>query len=235
MNWETILTSILSSLITSGLGHFYFKEVIKAKLKKDVDKEIENLKHELDVKKEIVKNDLQRDAYKTQLMVTNIHQIYPELTQKVELAFGTVGALQGVRFSTDFSQMNEEDLRSFMANKKFPKSKDDEILKLFQSDKKSAIKNLNDFLRDIEIQEARLNCVDANNFRIIKSIYCSDEVLTAFDECYSSIWSAWVDLDIGRMDPTIWQKGVTSIRKDVPQKMENLRRVIRTELRADKT
>ena len=212
---------------------FTFKEGIKAKLRKEVESDLAQLRNELDTKKEIIKNDLQRDAYKAQLMLNNIHSVYPELASNLEVTSGAVGRLQGLRFSTNFEEMHEEDIISFMESKKFPRSKRDEVVAKFQSNKKGGAKVLSTFLREVEIEEARQKCIEANNFRILKSIYCSESVLKAFDDCYSAIWSAWVDLDIGRMDPSLWKKGVETIRKEVPSKMDQFRQAVRSELRLD--
>lgn len=233
MDWLDLTTNIIVAGLSSGGFHFLFKESIKAKLKKEVESDLSRLRHDLDIKKEIIKNDLQRDAYRTQLLVSNVHQIYPELVSTLEMTFGAVGGLQGVKFSTNYDQFNEEDLASFMEAKKFPKGKQDEIRNSYRSDKKTGIKLLSEFLRDVEIEEARQKCVEANNYRILKSIYCGEDVLRAFDECYSALWGAWVDLDIGRMDPTIWKRGTDAIRKDVPIKMEAFRKVVRAELRVE--
>lgn len=233
MDWLGLAVNIATAALASGGFHFLFKEAIKAKLKKEVESDLSRLRHELDIKKEIIKNDLQRDAYKTQLMVSNVHQIYPELASMLEMTFGAVGGLQGVKFSTNYEQFNEEDLASLMEAKKFPKGKHDEILTRYRSDKKAGIKALGEFMRDVEIEEARQKCVEANNYRILKSIYCADDVLKAFDECYSALWGAWVDLDVGRMDPSLWKRGSDAIRKDVPAKMEAFRKVVRSELRVE--
>lgn len=233
MDWLGLSGSIVTAILTSGGFHFLFKEGIKAKLKKEVEADLSRLRHDLDIKKEIIKNDLQRDAYKTQLMVSNVHQIYPELTSQLEMAFGAVGALQGVKFSTNYNEFNEEDLKAFMEAKKFPKGKQDEILAHYRADKKTGIKALGDFMRDVDIEEARQKCVEVNNYRILKSIYCGDDVLRAFDECYTALWGAWVDLDIGRMDPTLWKRGTEAIRKDVPARMDAFRKVVRAELRVE--
>ena len=231
------LIDLVINIVVTGLGsggfHFLFKESIKAKLKKEVESDLSRLRHDLDIKKEILKNDLQRDAYKTQLMVNNVHQIYPELSSHLEIIFGAVGGLQGLKFSTNYNEFNEDDLNSFMEAKKFPKRKQNEILANYQVDKRAGIKALSNFMRDVEIEEARQKCVEANNYRILKSIYCAEDVLKAFDECYSALWDAWVDLDIGRMDPSLWNRGTNSIRKDVPAKMEEFRKIVRAELRVD--
>ena len=120
-----------------------------------------------------------------------------------------------------------------MESKRIPRGKQNEILTEFRNDKKRGAKALSDFLRNVEIEDARQKCVEADNFRILKSIFCSDEVLKAFDDCNSAIYNAWIDLDLGRMDKELWKQGMDSIRNVIPQKMDAFRQAVRAEIRTE--
>jgi len=222
-----------STIGLAALCLFIFRESLKAMLKRELSKDLANLTHELDVKKEIIKSELHQDAYKAQLMLTNVHAIYPELAAKLEIAFGVVSGLQGARWAIDFSQYNTDDFRSFMEVRHFLRGKQDEFLQRIADDSTKGIKTLEHYLRDIEISEARSKCEEAMNYRVIKGIYCSAAVLQAFDDCHKDLWGAWVDLDIGRQDSTLWKNGVNAIRNVVPPKIDAFRRAIRAELRIE--
>ena len=233
MNWLDFFAGSVGSLATTGIFMFLFKEAIKSMLKKTVEADLARVTHELDVKKEIIKNELNRDAYKAQLMLNNVHAIYPELAAKLEHAFGAVSGLQGFSFAINFEQYQADDIKTYLASHRLPKGKHDELIVAIDRDRTTGIKSLKDTLREVEISEARHCCAEAQNYRVIKAIYCSDQVLQTFDDCYKIVWSAWVDLDVGRIDPSLWQKGSNTIRKEAPDKMDAFRKAVRAELRID--
>jgi hypothetical protein len=233
MNWADFFIGSFGSLAATGIFMYIFREGIKAMLKKSVGEELARVSHELDVKKEIIKNDLSRDAYKTQLMLNNIHVIYPELASKLEYAFGAVSGLQGLTYAVDIDALNSDQLKKFVESRKLPILTKETLLATTDSNRDAGVKAVKEALREDEITQARIKCHDANDYRILKSIYCSDAVLDVFDACYKTIWSALVDLDVGRMEPSLWRQGSSAIRKEAPGKMDTFRKAIRSELRID--
>lgn len=226
-----LLVNVATAGVASGGFHFLFKEGIKARLKKEVESDLARLRNDLEIKKEVIKNDLQKEAYKAQLLVTNVHQIYPELVAKLEIAMGAVGSLCGFTFAVDLRGLNEQDIATFLQEQKLPKGKQEEFLAKCRTSKDAGIKAIQEHLRELEYTDARHKCVEAKNYRILKSIYCADDVLAAFDECYKCIWSAWADLHVGRLEHTLFTRGMTTVEKDVPKNMEAFRKAIRSELR----
>lgn len=91
------IINISLGFLGSGLFAFLFKEAIKQQFRKEVEKEIAVFSHDLQIKSEVLKNDLNKEIIKAQLMWSNIHEIYPALAEKLELAHGDLGHIVGLR------------------------------------------------------------------------------------------------------------------------------------------
>lgn len=235
INWMDFIFGGISSLSLTGLFLFLFRESLKTWLRSLLQKDLAQFQQILDIKTETIKSDLHREAYKAQLITNSVHSIYPELMRKTEIAFGAVSSLCGLTYAIDFSQYNQDDFRSFMKEHGFLNGKIEELLDLIDDDEEKGVKALERHLRETQKSAARRLCEDAKNFRVINAIYCSDDVLKGFDECFIEIWHSLVDLGLGSQDPSLWEKGFDSITKKAPPIMEIFRKKIRNALHGQST
>lgn len=229
-----VFGSLGAGFIGSGLFAILFKEYIKKQFRKEVELELATFNHELQIKSEVLKNDLQKDVIKTQLMWNNIHKIYPVLTENLELAYGVLGDIVGLRWEVNLSELDEENLKSFMMRNGFDISNLNRCINLWEQNKENGIKEIKKLMKINEVIKAQNALVKANNFKITKEIYLSDGVSTAFLEAYQDLYGVWIDINASSDDSKSILNAASKIHNTIPMKMIALRNAVKSELRIDK-
>lgn len=183
-----ILVGSVGTMAVAGLLIWIFKKSISAALHRDVLRDVEKLKSELELKKETIKHDLQKELFSDELLINKKHEVYARLLELVRIAHGAVANLHGISFQRTYEECDEEDLAEVLKEYKVPNGEAQKILQLFRSgreDGKPASVNpgldeWKKYKRVLDIGTANGNVTDANNYWVINELYMSEEV---FDKC----------------------------------------------------
>ena len=185
---KDILIGSIGTFGIAGLLVWLFKKSLSAALHKDVLKDVERLKGELELKKETLKHDLQKELLSEELLINKKHEVYARLLELIRIAHGAVANLHGISFQRTYEECDEADLEEMLKEYKVPNGEMQKILKLFRSGREngkpaSANPGLDEwkkYKRLLDIGTANGNVTDANNYWVVKELYMSDEV---FDKC----------------------------------------------------
>ncbi|PEZ94180.1 hypothetical protein CN374_00065 [Bacillus cereus] len=173
INWATFSSSLIA---TSGLVYFIFKTWAKEKLSHEYKKKFEEYKRKLDEHAEYQKLDFQRKIHDFGLYSSKRHEIYPTLYKQILIAQSYVLRLRGLKVVPTFEEYNEEDIRNYLESKKILKGKVNEIVGMWQEDKARAIKEVNSYMKIVEMQEAQNELSKARNQLWGDELYLSPEV-----------------------------------------------------------
>lgn len=223
---ETILTALLTSGTVVGLLVFLFKESISAKLKLEVDQRLNVQKAEIDKVRDSFQLQIQQAMLAFQLKTTKVHEVYPELYEKLVIAQGRASRLLGIKMTYTWEEFSLNDLRTMMASRKIVSGKIEQIITEISVNRASGLKEMNDYLHMIEIQQAEQELLSARNFVALKSLYMTDEITKdSFDVC-DNIWSAIVDADPQHLDYKLYKATIDK----VAIQMEAIKAKMRKEL-----
>jgi hypothetical protein len=185
---------ILSPALTA-LSLFVFKTWIADQIRKQTDKEIAGHKHELDVKKETIKEEITRTGLKAQFLATSKQVLYPELYESLRKIEGAVGSLSGFRYAPTYEGWSTEDFKVLLLESKLPSEMVSELTESISSDRPSGIKKLEATMRRLEFQQARQQCQEVKNKIILKSLFLSNEVNQAAFEIVKSAIGLAIDTE----------------------------------------
>lgn len=216
--------AIIISLLTP-LGLFLCRNIFLNWIKSSFVKDVEQFKHELDLKKEIIKDEINRDTLKANFHSTSKQTLYPELYEKLRVCEGRVAGLYGLRFSTDYDKLEIVDLEEIIQKSKLYKSAKETLLSLLLKDKKEAVKQIKDHFANIELFDAKKECTETKNFLILKALYFSSEVRDLIFEIIQMLNSIIIDVELRKelkkphVDLERQQEQVTSKLESLEQKM----------------
>lgn len=189
------LIAMIISLLTPFfifLGRNTILEWIKSSFAKD----IEHLKHDLELKKELLKQDLNREAQKIAHLSTGKQSLYPELYEKLRICEGTVAILHGLRLITDLDQLGNIDLLKMIQDSKLYDSLKISLSAKLNENRTEGIKAIKEAFRNLEFFEAKRACQETKNFLIIKSLYFSSSVRDLGFEVLKTMNSIIIDVEL---------------------------------------
>ncbi len=220
----------LKSSIEAGLNRSVQRDI--EALKAENQRQLEHLKNELtrqsQLEVERQKANLQAELQKAQHTTTRLHDIYPELVQKLRVAEGAVAGLWGARRSTDLSRHDEADFAELLKRLRIPGEEREETLALLRGDKEAGIKQLERLQRRVELIDAREKINDLKNFVLLKEIYISKEVYEAHWAVIRKLSDAHVEVEVGEAHPgsgvgSQFFPLVQQASKDIPAIIDRMR------------
>lgn len=225
MIYTAVVISLLTPL-TLFLGRNFILNWIKTSFVKDVEK----YKHDLDVQKEIIKQDINREAQKVAHLSTSKQSIYPELYEKLRVCEGSVGLLHGVRYMTDYQSLPNEEIKKIINKSKSPDTFKRELVELVELDRNNAIKKLQDEFARIEFMDARILCQETKNLLILKSLYFSKAVRDRSFETLSLLNGIVIDLDLYKQTNQMPVMKVTEDQKKIANLISDIEETMREEI-----
>lgn len=169
--WE-ILRVLVYSGVAGGAAYYFTKRFVEHRFEKALNEH----KHALDEKTEMLKHDLQKDAMSAQIAIGEKHKIYAELFRLVNIAHGAVFSMFGITRELTYEEYGEEDFKELFERWNTPQRKTLELLELYRSDRDKAIKAWREYRRVLEIGEARSEITKARNYLLINEIYMEDDI-----------------------------------------------------------
>ncbi len=180
------------SLILLIIFGFLFWKPFLGLIQRSIKKDVEKFKHELDLQKENIRYDLNKEMIKEQFQNTSIQTIYPEMMEKLIISEGAVQNLFGFRYTINFEDFGPDDIREYLIDKNFTIKLISELVYEFESDKKLAIKKIRSLLREGEFQEVHLKYSEAKNLFLTKGLFFSTEINSKIEEILNLIFKIYI-------------------------------------------
>lgn len=215
--------------ILTPLMLFLGRKTILEWIKSSFAKEIEQFKHELDVKKEVLKQDLSREAQKVSYLSSSKQTIYPEFYEKLRVTEGSVGLLHGLQLVPSYSKFPTEELFNVVKNLKAVDGMKQEIEEAIRRDRAEGIKALESLIREIEISDAKKKCQDAKNFLILKTLYFSKPVYDKSFEIIKMFNALTIDIQYMQENRIPYEK-ISGQAKAIEQAIDALESEMRKEM-----
>ncbi len=242
----------IGSLIVSGgvaqLSVWALKGSVEARLNLSVQQQVENLKNENQrelehLKSELtrqgqaeierVKASLQGELQKAQHTTTRLHDVYPELVEKMGVAEGAVGQLLGIGWATDLSRYNDEELAALLKELNIAGRDREETLRKVEAESGRGIRHIEKLQRTAEVQRARHRVDDLKRTLRLKSLYISDTVREACWQIATKLGNAWVNVHVASVEPSEGGFGKhQKLMDEVAADIEAVERQMRAELAA---
>lgn len=225
MNWKWDYFFNIITILTPLLL-FFGRNTVAEWIKSSFAKDIQKFKHDLDIQKEYIKQDLHREAQRISYLSTSKQSLYPELYEKLRLAEGAVENLHGLRRIPNYEKYSLEDMAEVVHASKALNSIKMDILKTFETDKKSGADKWLEILRASDLQEARTRCIEVKNFLVLKSLYISKGICDLCFSCLKNLNSIAIDIEMIPVGPETGENIVRARKnaKDLLNKIEELMR-----------
>jgi hypothetical protein len=239
MTTETIAVWVASLLTSVGAGAFFswlFKESLGRLLQRSLEKDVERYKSELSAQSaqqlEHLRHEMQKQMLRAQLATTKTHEVYSNLYKKLREVEGRVAGLLGVRFSTDLSTHSSEQIAAYLERLRIPGDERDEVVALYQTDRRTAIEKLDKLARRVEEIEARSAHNDATRYLVEEGIFVSKPVRDLAQKVLTELWSAWVANDMMGRDVVLdrWLEGFRKSTEAAKADLETLENLMRDDL-----
>ena len=162
---EIIITILVSTGIVGGLVTVYF------------NKRLENYKHELNLITENARYNFQRKIQDFSLYTVEKHKRYIELHKLILNAHGRIFELSGRVSSLDLKEFGKSDIEIYLEDRNLLRKKRLELLSLWDKDtsnnKETAISEINQYCRALDIGGARDELTEARNYYLKSRLYLS--------------------------------------------------------------
>jgi hypothetical protein len=222
--WAVLLTVQGLLLVAAPL---ILKKVAEASIDHVLSRRLEAYKAELQTVTETVKFDFQRQLHDVSLFASKRHGVSADIYKAIREADGHIRGLFGLRRTSTFEEFNEADLRNAMTSLKVPTGQQDTILAVWRVDRPRGIRDLNQYLRLLEIIRAREAFHEAQNLTLINEIYLSEAVTSALDRVFSLLHG--VLLHAEHPDPSAYEERLATA-KNVGPAIDSVRTAMRSEL-----
>jgi hypothetical protein len=230
----TITVTTISSVGILSLLFWIFKKSFAGLIEKEIGRDLEKYKHELEIKSEILKHDLIKEGNKASYQASNIQSVYPELNRLLLTPEGFLGNLIGVRETPDWNQMEPIKIKAYLSDLKINAKDISRILDLFQnnaperSSETQALVDLN------ELWTTRSQIREAKNFFLLKKLFISPEIQDCAEKIFTKLWSVWCDLEtflrFGRQNSGINMSDVRKEHQDLVDLLDTLEVLMQKEL-----
>ena len=213
--------NVLTAAAFVGLLFFALREALKASLKRDVDRYVELLKH-----------DLQREALKAELTTKQNHFIYPRLMRKLRRAQGAFGELIG-SFGPGWQGLDDEELAALLQKMRVPGKQRKALLEKLRNGDPSATPELEKVIWNHKISRAYQLAVQAKNYTILNALFLSEPVhsaaLAIANKMAVSAFGTFHN-----MNPTDLDKTKTAAETELPLLEEQMRADLRPQTKQGK-
>lgn len=136
--WLFVVNLIGTAIVSSGIVVFFAKRWFQLRL----DQRLETHKQTLQHLTERLKHDLQKDFINAELKTKSLHQLYPELFEKLTRAHGAVGSLMGLTFGVDWDSLAESEMRRCLTSSEVNPEKIDALLAAVAADRSHGVKEI---------------------------------------------------------------------------------------------
>lgn len=232
MNLEFV--AIIISALTPIILYFSRNTILEW-IKSSFTREIEQFKHDLDIQKELIRQDLNREAQKALYQSSSKQSIYPELFEKLRVCEGSVGLLHGLRYVTDYNSLPNVELEKIINKSKSPESTKKRLIEELNNNRQDAVKLIQDEFARIELFDARLQCQELKNFLILKSLYFSKNVRDKSFEVVSLLTGIIVDLDLYKQTNQMPMNRIREDQKKVETTITDIEQMMRKEIFGETT
>jgi hypothetical protein len=109
----------------------------------------------------------------------------------------------------------------------------EKVLSAFDQDPGEGIRQLKSLARRVALEQARLRYGKAQGYLFLKALYVSPNVKTQVQAFLKSLWSAWVDVDVGEMPGNprgIDVEKFTTAKEAAKRQLDEIEEVMRREL-----
>lgn len=162
VNWETIITSILSSTAFGALCLYIIRNYFLNTLRKD----LENHKY-----------SLQKEVIKSQIHASQSSEVYRKLFELIEISYGsTASNISAFQIVNDWKMANEEDVEKYLISRNAGNENIKNLTALFKSKDPSRANKLNEYIKVLNCGEAEIKYATAKNFIITNALYMTAEI-----------------------------------------------------------
>lgn len=210
---ETILTSLATTGVVGGLCIWLFKESLKTSLKLDMETRLNTQRADLESVRDAFQFQVQQAMLSIQIQTEKTHEIYPELYEKLRVAEGAIGSLLGLRESPTWEEYSVDDLKSMMERRGVVTGQIERIAQAIQQNRRDGLKEMNEYLRMIELNETKGKHHEAKNYVILKNLYMTDEIA---EDCFTickHLWGAIVDANPEHVQYDSFKKNMAEVEK----------------------
>lgn len=225
-----IENSAIAISVLTPIMLFLGRNMILEWIKSSFTKEIEQFKHDLELQKEVIKQDINREAQKVAHLSTSKQSIYPELYEKLRVCEGAVGLLHGIRYMTDYQSLPNEEIKKIISKSKSPETFKRELTELLEVDRNDAITKIQDEFARVELMDARILCQETKNILILKSLYFSKSVRDKSFEILSLLNGIVIDLDLYKQTNQMPMKRISEDQKKVEKLISDIEETMREEI-----
>jgi len=227
-----VLVIVILSLIP--IGRFIIQKYSKAKIDNYFNKRLEDHKHELSLVTEAERFNYQRKIQDFSLFTTKKHEHYAELYHLLLVADGEIQALYyEPRSVLTFSGYIRKDISLYLKQQKFPLVKIRSILDLWDTEKETAIKEVEKYLGALAVHRAERSWREAKRYFWRSQIYLSDEVIKVSQSLISDLFELFLyhkDLIFGQQRGAEWVSRSREIKNSLDRNFGNIIKLIRNEL-----
>jgi hypothetical protein len=227
-----VVTLFGTPAVTAFLA-FLSKEKIKSYFFVDAQKAINSHKQELDTYTEAMKHGLQREIIKVEYSTRNKFTIYPKMYARLIKAHGKLSGLYGLRHNLDRSMSTADDVREALESRNVIKGEIDRIIAAYEADASLGIKQLEEMLREIEVNDAHSTFIKAKNFLLLNELFMSQAIAREIDGVLGKInqlRATAITAHKSRGSGERWFEKFFEQEKEIPPLLEDLRNAMRNEL-----
>jgi DNA-binding transcriptional MerR regulator len=224
--WEWTV-SLLTSTGAAALFAWLFKESLGRALDRDVHRDLERYKSELALRSqheierlkselqlqahthlESVRHEMQKQLLRAQLATTRTQDVYSTLIHLLRKSEGDVAAIWPTfGYAPDYRRYSEEDLLKVLEDAKAPGLDNEEIKALLRTNKREAIKRIEEVLQQRTRNNAQRSHAEANNHVVLEGLFMTKAVRDKANEILRLLWGAWVANHVGNDAPPDQRKG----------------------------
>ena len=228
MNCEVTWLDIGGGAAILGLCVFVVRLYVKGFVERKFQKELITHKHNLETASRAVEHEFQRRLHDFGLYASKKHEVYAKLFSLFVIADGQIGGIIGMRRSLTFEEFSRDDIKKYMEGFKAPTGKIDEILELWEPDRKKAVSEWSTYERMLEIQHAWRKHGEAKNYRWTNSIYLSNETVELADKLLKALAELLVDSEFPRESGGLTK--VSRMQKGIQPLLDELKAQMQVEL-----
>lgn len=231
---QTPLGTTIGINIVVFVTFWIFRESFIGWVKQKVGRDIEGYKHELELKKEFLRNELESDMLKNKYLTQSVQEIYPEVYKKLLYSEGMLGVFFGLRMLPNWQALNAIEVEKILKSKEIDKVEIQRIVGLYNSNDPSRAKEAQSTLDLKELYRVEWEIRQLKNYFLEKCLFVSNEIKDLYHEANVLLWDVWCDLEshflhFRNMKGSPFQKASKN-HKDIILKIDEIEIQMRKEL-----
>ncbi|AYF45731.1 hypothetical protein BALOs_2741 [Halobacteriovorax sp. BALOs_7] len=191
---NTLRSSSLATLLVFFLLWLCKKKII-GWFEKDVSKDIERYKHELDTKKELIKHDLSVEISKVRYHSESIQEIYPELYQSLVISEGSMSYFFYSYYSQDWNSISESELEKVLKSKEIQEAEIERLVSLVKTQSSDRSNEIKQALNVKYLYDVEETITKSKNYFLLKRLFVSSNIERQVSAIYKKKWSVWAGLE----------------------------------------